>query len=62
MDCSGNGSGYVQSFLYQNLNKLKTNGIKILDAQGELASGLEGKGRMEEPRKLQKQLMRTIQN
>lgn len=39
----------------ENLNKLKTNGIKILDAQeGELASGLEGKGRMEEPQEIAK--------
>jgi phosphopantothenoylcysteine decarboxylase / phosphopantothenate---cysteine ligase len=34
----------------QNLNTLKKNGVKIIDAtSGILASGLEGKGRMEEP-------------
>lgn len=34
----------------ENLIKLKSKGVKIIDpASGELASGLEGKGRMEEP-------------
>lgn len=34
----------------ENLNTLKKKGIKVIEpATGELASGLEGKGRMEEP-------------
>ncbi|MBK9193361.1 MAG: bifunctional phosphopantothenoylcysteine decarboxylase/phosphopantothenate--cysteine ligase CoaBC [Crocinitomicaceae bacterium] len=41
----------------ENLDKLKSKGIKILDAKdGELASGLEGKGRMEEPYEIAKEI------
>jgi len=36
----------------RNLEKLKSDGVRIIDAaEGELASHLEGKGRMEEPEK-----------
>lgn len=41
---------YKHETTNQNLSKLKSNGNIIIDAQdGELASGLIGKGRMEEP-------------
>ncbi len=37
----------------RNLEKLKSDGVRIIDAaEGELASHLEGKGRMEEPEKI----------
>jgi len=41
---------YKHSTTEQNIKKLKSNGNYIIDAKdGELASGLVGKGRMEEP-------------
>ncbi len=37
----------------QNIETLKDHGVAVIEAQtGELASGLEGKGRMEEPEKI----------
>lgn len=37
----------------ENLHKAKLNGVQVIDsASGELASGLEGKGRMEEPEEI----------
>jgi phosphopantothenoylcysteine decarboxylase/phosphopantothenate--cysteine ligase len=42
----------------QNLDKLRANGVHIIEpASGELASGLEGKGRMEEPDKITEHLV-----
>lgn len=41
---------YKHATTHQNIEKLQTNGNFIIDAkEGELASGLVGKGRMEEP-------------
>ncbi len=44
---------YQHATTKENLTKLRKIGIKIIDAQvGELASGLVGKGRMEEPEEI----------
>ncbi|UTW61049.1 bifunctional phosphopantothenoylcysteine decarboxylase/phosphopantothenate--cysteine ligase CoaBC [bacterium SCSIO 12741] len=41
---------YAHSSTQRNLETLRNSGVRVIDAQdGELASGLEGKGRMEEP-------------
>jgi phosphopantothenoylcysteine decarboxylase/phosphopantothenate--cysteine ligase len=44
---------YAHSATQRNLTTLRNNGVHIIEpATGELASGLEGKGRMEEPEKI----------
>lgn len=44
---------YAHDTVTQNLQKLANNGVQILPAnEGELASGLEGKGRMQEPEEI----------
>ncbi|MPM38577.1 Coenzyme A biosynthesis bifunctional protein CoaBC [bioreactor metagenome] len=44
-----------------NLRILETNGVSIIEpASGELASGLEGKGRMEEPEVIVKHIRRIL--
>jgi phosphopantothenoylcysteine decarboxylase/phosphopantothenate--cysteine ligase len=50
-NCSGNGCRYVCSSATQkNITTLRAYGNYIIEAEnGELASGLEGKGRMQEP-------------
>ena len=41
---------YAHSSTQRNLEVLKNSGVRVIDAtDGELASGLQGKGRMEEP-------------
>ena len=48
---------YDHATTKKNLAKLQTNGINIIEAQtGELASGLYGKGRMEEPENIFRQI------
>ncbi|MFR5871271.1 MAG: bifunctional phosphopantothenoylcysteine decarboxylase/phosphopantothenate--cysteine ligase CoaBC [Alistipes sp.] len=51
---SGDGSGHVLHPTTQyNLDSLKSYGNQVIEpAEGELASGLSGKGRMEEPEKI----------
>lgn len=49
---------YAHPATQANINRLKERGHHVIEAgQGELASGLEGKGRMEEPEKI---LLQTI--
>lgn len=46
----------------QNLEKLKKLGVAIIEpGSGELASGLEGKGRMEEPEKILEQVVSLLE-
>ena len=46
----------------QNLQTLRSRGVYIIEpAEGELASGLDGKGRMEEPEKIIKYLTSALQ-
>jgi len=50
---------YIHPSTQQNISKLKSFGNTVIDAEyGELASGLEGKGRMAEP----EQIVATIQH
>jgi phosphopantothenoylcysteine decarboxylase / phosphopantothenate---cysteine ligase len=50
-DCTCHGSGYVQSSCHHKKhgNTVDRGNIIIEPSSGELASGLSGKGRMEEP-------------
>ena len=49
---------YMHPATQRNLDTLRTNGIHIIDpAEGELASGLRGKGRMEDPEKILEQVV-----
>lgn len=52
---------YEHASTQRNLAQIKADGNIVLDvADGELASGLHGKGRMEEPEDILKEIIKTI--
>lgn len=54
---------YVHPAVKRNINQLKSYGNLLIDAEeGELASGLEGKGRMAEPENILKRVLSHFEN
>jgi len=52
---------YLHPATQNNLETLSKRGVRIIEpASGELASGLEGKGRMEEPDKIMQHIMKAL--
>jgi len=52
---------YLHPATQNNLETLSKRGVRIIEpASGELASGLEGKGRMEEPAKIMQHIMEAL--